>query len=132
MEKQVHLAVVNYLKLQYPKVIFRSDYGAGCKLTIGQAKAQKAIQNGMAWPDLFIAEARGGYFGMFIELKDEGINVTDKSGNILKGHITEQRECLENLRNNGYLTYFGLGFDNTKIIIDSYLGELETPFILPI
>ncbi len=75
MEKHVHLAVVNYIKLQYPHVIFRSDTGAGMKLSIGQAKAQKAIQNGMAWPDLFIAEPKGKWQGMFIELKNEGFGV---------------------------------------------------------
>jgi len=102
MEKDVHLAVVNYLKLQYPGVLFRSDTGAGMKLTIGQAKAQKAIQNGMAWPDLFIAESNNRYNGLFLELKSDGIKLRGANGKYKSGHISEQHECLRSLTNKGY------------------------------
>lgn len=121
-EKNVHLAVINYLKLQYPKVLFRSDTGAGMKLTIGQAKAQKSIQNGMAWPDLFIAEARGGYSGMFIELKDEGVKVLNIAGDPSTKHLKDQSECLLQLRYKNYCTSFCCGFDQAKKFIDKYMS----------
>jgi len=122
MEKDVHLAVVNYLKLQYPGVLFRSDTGAGMKLTIGQAKAQKAIQNGMAWPDLFIAESNNRYNGLFIELKVDGVKLRGANGKYKLGHISAQHECLRSLTNKGYCAVFAVGFDRAKEIIDWYLN----------
>ena len=124
-EKNVHLAVVNYLKLQYPKVLFRSDTGAGMKLTIGQAKAQKSIQNGMKWPDIFIAEPRGEYHGLFLELKDEGVILFKKNVGVLSfasEHMTEQHKCLCNLSFKGYMALFAVGFDEAKQIIDEYMN----------
>jgi len=122
MEKDVHLAVVNYLKLQYPGVLFRSDTGAGMKLTIGQAKAQKAIQNGMAWPDLFIAYPNSKYHGLFLELKDGSVKLRGANGKYKPGHISKQHECLRCLSNKGYCAVFAVGFDRAKEIIDWYLN----------
>lgn len=127
MEKLVHKAVVNYMKLQYPEVLFRSDTGAGMKLTIGQAKAQKAIQNGMSWPDIFIAEPKGQYHGLFIELKDEGVKLFNNKleyGDRIysSSHIAEQALCLLHLSRKGYYTSFACGFDQAKRIIDMYLN----------
>lgn len=49
--------VADYLRLQYPDVLFHSDYGSGIKLTPGQAAIQKRQNGGRrAWPDMFIAE----------------------------------------------------------------------------
>ena len=126
MEKSVHKAVVNYLKTQFPKVIFRSDYGAGVRLTIGQAKAQKALQNGMAYPDLFIAKAAHGYHGLFLELKDYGVEIYRKNGNYVNDHYKAQAECLVALENEGYIARFACGFDEAKAIIDNYLTGLYT------
>jgi len=122
-EKNVHLAVVNYLKLQYPKVLFRSDTGAGMKLTIGQAKAQKAIQNGMAWPDLFIAEPVSAWKGMFIELKDEGVDIFRKKGGATSEHIQNQLNCLHKLAEKGYYAAMVTGFESAKETIDFYLNS---------
>lgn len=55
-EKNVHRQVAEYLRAAYPKILFRSDSGAGMRLTIGQAVQQKKQQNGMRWPDLMICE----------------------------------------------------------------------------
>lgn len=121
-EKIVHKAVTDYLKLQYPSVKFRSDSGAGMRLTMGQAKAQKAIQNNDSWPDLFLAEPRGKYHGLFIELKDDGVKCTTKSGKPKKGHITDQANCLLSLREKGYSAFFASGFDTAKELIDEYMS----------
>jgi len=122
MEKDVHLAVVNYLKLQYPGVLFRSDTGAGMKLTIGQAKAQKAIQNGMAWPDLFIAYPNSKYHGLFLELKDGSVKLRGAKGYYKSEHIANQQNCLDELIGFGYYAVFAVGFDRAKETIDWYLN----------
>ena len=52
--------VADYLRLQYPNVLFHSDFGSGIKLTMGQAVKQKRQNGGRrAWPDMFIAEPKG-------------------------------------------------------------------------
>jgi hypothetical protein len=123
MEKHVHIGVTNYLKLQYTGIPFRSDYGAGARLTIGQAKMQKSINNGMAWPDLFIASSRHGKHGLFIELKDHDKPVTRQNGKWVSDHVAEQAKCLRALQEEGYEAQFAVGFDNAKGIIDWYLNS---------
>lgn len=56
-ESDLQIQVADYLRLQYPDVMFHSDYGSGAKLTPGQAIKQKRQNGGRrAWPDMFIAE----------------------------------------------------------------------------
>lgn len=58
-EAELQVAVADYLRLQYPDVIFHSDFGSGVKLTPGQAAKQKRQNGGRrAWPDLEIAHPR--------------------------------------------------------------------------
>lgn len=97
-ESELQVAVADYLRLQYPDVLFHSDYGSGVKLTPRQAAIQKRQNGGRrAWPDMFIAGPRayastgwrdGSKYnklrdafcdqadaidcGLFIELKKEG------------------------------------------------------------
>jgi hypothetical protein len=56
-ESDLQIMVADYLRLQYPDVLFHSDFGSGIKLTIGQAAKQKRQNGGRrSWPDMFIAE----------------------------------------------------------------------------
>ncbi len=56
-ESDLQTQVADYLRLQYPDVLFHSDFGSGAKLTPGQAMKQKRQNGGRrAWPDMFIAE----------------------------------------------------------------------------
>lgn len=58
-EAQLQQQVADYLRLQYPDVLFHSDYGSGVKLTPAQAAIQKRQNGGRrAWPDMFIAKPR--------------------------------------------------------------------------
>lgn len=134
-EANVHQAAVNQTRLRYPNVLLRTDYAAGLKLTMGQAKKHKAMQGGMrSWPDLQIAEPVGQYHGLFTELKKDGVKlIRDKdAAKILKGdyklrkkgdwwdlHTEEQAETLAKLRAKGYAATFCVG-------IDDYIATLET------
>ncbi len=58
-ESDLQIAIADYLRLQYPDVIFHSDYGSGAKLTPIQARKQNRQNGGLrGWPDLFIAEQK--------------------------------------------------------------------------
>ena len=118
--------------MQYPEVMFHSDFGSGIKLSYKQAVMQK-IQNGgrRAWPDMFIAEPMPRcidgswnyeYNGLFIELKKEGTRLKKKNGEWANDHIAEQYDVLDRLRFRGYKAEFAVGFDEAIQIIDDYLG----------
>jgi hypothetical protein len=119
-EYQLCKQIAYYLKTQYPKVIYHFDY-AGLNLSIAQAGKMKNIQGIKGFPDLMILEPVGKYHGLFIELKPEGTRLYKKDGEPVNDHIKEQRDCLLNLRMKGYLTAFGIGFENIKNIINTYL-----------
>ena len=123
-EKSIHKQVATYLKLQYPKVIFRTDFAAGCKMSIGQAVAHKALQSGPGYPDLFIAYPSKGYHGLFIELKKDISEVWRKDMIMVSSsHIREQAAVLQYLNNLDYKATFAFGFDHAKKIIDEYLNK---------
>jgi hypothetical protein len=144
-EAILHQQVADYLRLQYPGVLFHSDFGSGVKLTMGQAVKQKRLNGGRrAWPDLFIAEssheAFGAYrerhpddwnyftvpryMGLFIELKKDGTKIYKKNGELVADpHIREQAALGKELEKRGYKFAFGIGFEGTKNIIDNYFGR---------
>lgn len=141
-ELELQAQVADYLRLQYPDVLFHSDFGSGIKLTMGQAIRQKRLNGGRrSWPDMFIAEGivvddekgqfyKGNYYplkhvylGLFIELKKEGTRIFKKDGTLVSdAHICEQFDMLEQLRRRGYMAEFACGFDEAKKVIDGYLG----------
>ena len=122
-ELELQAMVADYLRLQYPSAIFHSDFGSGIKLTMGQAIKQKRLNGGRrSWPDMFLAEPRGKYSGLFIELKKEGVRIYKKDGTLVSdGHIREQYDMLEQLRRRGYAANFACGFDEAKALIDRYM-----------
>ena len=67
------------------------------------------------FPDLAIYEARGGYFGLFIEIKQKG------------GYPTKnQKSWIDDLNERGYLACCLKGLDAILAAIDSYLIMKET------
>lgn len=129
-ELELQAQVADYIRLQYPSVIFHSDFGSGIKLTMGQAIRQKRLNGGRrSWPDMFIAEPafdmnrNRDIYGLFIELKKAGTRIYRKDGRLVSdAHIREQFDMLEQLRQRGYKAEFACGFDEAKKLIDEYLG----------
>lgn len=122
-ELELQAQVADYIRLQYPDVIFHSDFGSGIKLTMGQAIKQKRLNGGRrAWPDMLLAEPKSGYHALFIELKREGVRIFKQDGKLVSDeHIREQFDMLADLRQRGYAAEFGIGFEGTKKLIDDYM-----------
>lgn len=122
-EAELQKQVAIYIRMQYPDVIFHSDFGSGVKLSPWQARMQK-MQNGgrRAWPDMMIAEPIGNYHGLFIELKREGARLKKQNGEWASSHIAEQNIMLNELSNKGYKAEFAIGFEQALDLIDDYLG----------
>ena len=133
-EADLHLQVCQYLRLKHPTAIFRTDFASGIKMTMGQAAKHKRLQSSRAWPDIFIANpvwlGDGNaepdiptFWGLFIELKREGVAVYLKNGALTANpHIREQAAMLEQLENLGYCAKFAVGFEAATELIDWYLG----------
>lgn len=121
-EEQTHIAICQYIKLQYPNVLFSSE-SSGLRVTISQAKRLKAMRSCSGLPDIMIFEPRQSYYGLFLEVKKEGTTIFKKNGDIRSDkHLKEQEEIIFQLQQKGYFAQFVVGFDEAKAIIDYYLG----------
>ena len=130
-EAELQIAVADYIRLQYPDVLFRSDYGSGLKLTMGQAVRQKRMNGGRrAFPDMVLFEPAPRcidgswdheWHGLCIELKKDGTRLKKSDGEWATLHIAEQADVLYELAGKGYKAEFAVGFEQAKQIIDDYL-----------
>tara|TARA_R100001440_G_scaffold171_1_gene495 strand:- start:685 stop:1098 length:414 start_codon:yes stop_codon:yes gene_type:complete len=106
--------VVKYISLQYPKAKYCASLG-GIYTSPTQAVKAKRTGYKRGFPDLQITEARGGYFGLFLELKTN------------KGRATkDQKEWVEDLNNRGYKALIVKGIDETINAIDNYMKQENT------
>lgn len=138
LEGILHQQVVDYLHVQYPDVLYRTDFASGIKMTMGQAVKHKRLQKVRAWPDLQVLRAWPGgnnkhnYLGLFIELKHpEGGHMPFLKDGITRSknkHCMEQWAILDWLTAEGYCACMAVGFDQAKLIIDWYLvQDLKKP-----
>jgi hypothetical protein len=119
-EANLQKEVCRFIRIQYPGIIFRSDYSSGLKLTVNQAAVHKSLQSSRAWPDLFIVHPSRGKAGLLLELKKEGTKIHAvreatklKYGGYADEHIQEQAMMLTRLNELGYMALFGIGFDDS-------------------
>ena len=121
-EESIQIAVSNYLRLVYPRVMFTSE-SSGIRLTMGQAMKAKKQRSQRGLPDMMIFEARGGFFGLMIELKRDGQSPFKLNGKLKAGeHLGEQFKVIQRLNSNGYRSTFATGFDQAREIIDHYMS----------
>jgi hypothetical protein len=127
-EENLQLMVCSYVRMQYPHIIFRSDFASGLSLSIHQAAKHKRLQSSRAFPDLFLFSPQvidgKQYAGLAIELKKDGTKIYKRDGKIVSNpHIQEQAEMLKRLNELGYMARFAIGFDNAQKLIDGYMGK---------
>tara|TARA_R110002167_G_scaffold70465_11_gene198865 strand:- start:9514 stop:9891 length:378 start_codon:yes stop_codon:yes gene_type:complete len=122
-EKELHIAVCKYLKMQYPSILFSSEQ-SGLRVSMYQAKQLKATRSCSGLPDIMIFEPRKCYYGLFLEIKKEGTKVYKKNGDLRSdSHLEQQEEILHQLKQKGYFAEFIVGFDQAKAVIDYYFSE---------
>lgn len=132
-EWQLQCAVAEYLKVQYPDVLFYS-VPAGLSLDARQAvRAQKTQKPGFSMPDMVIFAARRGFNGMFLELKTESPFRKDGTLKVMTryrkingmrvayDHLAEQDASAFALSAEHYFGGFFWDFDHIKQSIDCYL-----------
>ena len=122
-ETEIYKALSKYLQLKHPNLLFRFDFAAGTKMTVGQATRHKAINPHRGYPDLFIAEPRLGWHGLFLEIKAVGSSPYKKNGELVSdSHVQEQYLRLLELATKGYRTDFAIGLDECIEKIERYLN----------
>lgn len=111
-EANLQANVVKYLKYQYPQVMYCASLGGQYQRYISQRNKAKSTGYVKGFPDLGVYEAKGGYHGLFIEIKQKG------------GYPTkDQKYWIEQLNKKGYYACCVKGLDNIIQVIDDYMNE---------
>jgi hypothetical protein len=127
-EEGEQIALCNYIRLQYPKVVFNSDH-SGIRVGQGLAMKVKQLHSENGIPDLSIDEPRGGWFGLKIEMKATGNSPFRKTGMLKDNdHLRKQWKMLMRLSNKGYFAGFCTGFIEAKEVVDWYMSLDATEF----
>lgn len=123
-EEKLHIQVCDYLKIQYPKVIFLSE-ASGVRTSMGLAKKLKRMRSNHVHLDLYILQPKTVpgdqlYCGLVLELKAK--SPFKKDGSLLKSeHLDDQQKTIDLLNERGYMAQFVHSFDGAKKLIDNYL-----------
>ena len=114
-ETGIQITLVEWYRMAYPGKLISSSSHAGIKLDSRSGALAKKMGYWRGWPDLTIPYARGGFFGMYIELK------------IIEGVVSDhQRETLRSLRAEGYYAIVARGFDEAVREIKQYMAKPQT------
>lgn len=121
-EENIQIALADFMRWQYPNVVFRSDFAAGIKMSMGQAIKHKRMQHSRAFPDFQICKPMGKYAGLFLELKKSREGVWLKNGQLSTNqHIQEQSAMLKKLGGEGYKAVFACGIEEAINEVKEYL-----------
>jgi len=127
-EALIREQLAKWFQLRYPGVIPRFDLAGDLKLTMGQATRMKRINPFRGYPDLWISEPRGGYHGMYLEIKASDVKVFKANGELYADpHLAEQWAMIQRLRDKGYWADFGIGLEMCITKCSDYLGGKLRP-----
>lgn len=111
-EHNLQVACVRAFRYKYPNAIIYAVPNGGQR-SIKTAAALKAEGVTSGVPDLFVAEARGGYHGLYIEMKDGK-----------KGRVSEnQAEMMARLIEKGYKCVVCRDFEEFERDTDNYMNS---------
>lgn len=113
-EHQEQCAVIQYFDLKYKEHrgrLFAIPNGSYKSRTAASSFKREGLRAGV--PDLMLPVARGGYHGLFIEMKRTKGSVTSK----------EQKSWHKYLNGQGYLCVVCKGFEEAKAVIECYLAD---------
>lgn len=121
-EDQEQASLIEWARLKGIDLVHNANQR---QCTPRQGSRLKDLGLAPGYPDLTLNEARGGYFGLFIELKQ-------------KRHYTDcerqarswlaQSEWLTKLANNHYFAIRCFGWDHAREVVEMYVSWLPTPF----
>lgn len=128
-EKQEQKQLLNWVKIQYPNLLYTEDLG-GIKLTIGQAVQVKKSRARRGHPDLMFQKLFKDSYGQILfcglalEFKRKGEPIIKRDGELRKNpHLKEQYDYLLALREEGWFSCFAVGFLEAQSIIKTYMSN---------
>ena len=83
-EEQIQIALARYITIKDQNVLFHNDFGSGTRLSMSQAKRQKAMNPKRGHPDFILYEPRNVFSGLAIELKRDNVKLTIISAEALE------------------------------------------------
>lgn len=104
----------------YPEIalLFAIPNGGHRNLLVARKMKAEGVKAGV--PDMFLPVARGGFHGMFLELKTE-VNRPKRGG---KGGLSDlQTQWLADLRDQGYRAEVAYGAREAIAMIEGYLTQ---------
>lgn len=127
-ERNLHKTITDYVKYQYPDVIFITDASGNYMPGKNRGAIFSALKSDSGIPDLLILEPRGKFHGLLLEIKGEGARLYLRDGSLSKDkHIQKQHLVICRLKGKGYAAMFVQGFDQAKFVIDKYMAlEMAT------
>jgi hypothetical protein len=127
-EAYIHALLCNYLRTNYPEVVFTTDL-SGVRLSMGLAKKCKPLKSSRGIPDLLILHPCNGWHALLIEVKtvnaDQALLKNGKPR--ADEHLCEQLRVIERLRQLGYFACFVHGFAAGRKAIEDYFRCCFTP-----
>jgi hypothetical protein len=111
-ELLLQIAVVNWLKMNFPEIRYCASAG-GMRTSLSVAKKMKASGYVKGFPDLFLYHPTMTKNGMAIELKANKRSYATK----------EQKQWIADLNNRGYYAVICKSFEEVVTEITSYLNE---------
>ena len=112
-EERVQIAIVEYVKMQYPNALLTATMGGQFQKHYSQRLKAKRTGYLKGVSDLLIFEPNETYYGLFIELKKDKKSYPTK----------EQKMFIENALKRGYYAICCKGFDHCREIIDKYFNN---------
>ena len=110
-------------QVQLPELALLNGSLNGIRLTIGNAVKAKRIGMKKGYPDLFLPVARGGYFGLYIELKPKWRGIKKRQR---PKPTKEQVWWLQELAKQGYSCHHVNGYEAAISVIEQYLTMSPT------
>ena len=120
-EYQICRDIALYMKLQYPAVLYHFDL-AGLNLSRAQAGMMKAIQDHIAASLICLSRNQRTVIpDCLLRLRPKEPGCIKRTLRQPLPHLPNSQNFMDALRIKGYKCEFGVGWDNCKEIIDSYL-----------
>lgn len=110
------------LAVKYPeasRVTWHTPNGGHRHIKVAAEMKRQGVKAGV--PDIFVAQARGGWFGLFIEFKAAPPNDARVS--------PEQTAFLQRLEQQGYYATVCRGVDDALRVIEQYLAQPRTEVV---
>lgn len=123
MEKQIQSNVCRFISVYYPDVIYISDQ-SGLRLSHhGQRQQLKRSKSSRGIPDMIIMCPNGGFHGLCLELKNDGVAIIKRDGSpVANEHIREQHAMITKLNDLGFAAFFTIGLDAATTCIEKYMS----------